>query len=84
MTTSTNMSDKDLEDEVREYQWTAGYDRNNEYDQSPDWSKDIVYKEEEVSDNEPFTRPYVKFYNKLKPKTEWIRSNTVYNLIKMR
>lgn len=74
------MSNEDpLERQRREYQWNAGYDRDDEHDRDPDWASSISVEEDET-DATAYTHPITKFVD----DDAWIESDTVYNLMKMR
>lgn len=66
-------------DQRRSYQWYIDYDRSEEYDKDPEWATDTHTKTVE-RDGADHTR----FYDPEAPETVWLRSDTVYNLMRCR
>jgi hypothetical protein len=79
------MTDKrgGFEIERLRYQWYTGYEKEDEYERNPDWAADMCETEEEVEEDEDFTRPQMKFYDRYEPQHMWIKSDTVYDLTNM-
>lgn len=72
-----DMSDdntNELNQEVRRYQWHRGYQRGDEYDDTPKWALDI--EEEDTDDG-------TKFYDKFNEDDAWIESDTTRDLTRM-
>lgn len=73
------MSDQssDLDTEALSYQWHAGYDRDNEYVDSPRWASET---ESEVATARDIDGDVWRFYDVYDPEHIWMRSDTVYDL----
>lgn len=78
-----SMSDEnEVPDCARQYQWYTGYDREDEYEKNPQWAVDMrteVVDEEDENEN-TFTNPTVKFYDRFDPEHMWIKSDTTHDL----
>lgn len=62
----------DFEHFKREYQWNAGYDREDEYEKNPQWAVDASTKEEDDG--------RTTVYDESNPEDQWITTDTVYDL----
>lgn len=79
------MPENDFDAARRSYQWYVDYDREDEYDKNPDWSNDLRLETVGGSDDESgFGRETVRLYSADDAEYEWIRSDTIYELPRMR
>lgn len=73
-----------LEEEKLRYQWYTGYDEQDEYDKDPEWATEIGTEEVEVEEDEAYSKPEVRFYDRNDPEYAWIRSDTTRDLMRAR
>lgn len=59
-----------------EWTWRSGYDRNEEYSKNPTWTDGVETDSTEQN--------RTKFYHRYDPEHVWIKSDTVYDLVRNR
>lgn len=75
----TSSVDEPHDPDAREYQWTVGYEEDDEFDTNPDWTTAVGVMETTTFQNDGTEVVRKTFYLK-DNQNAWIESDVVLNL----